>query len=73
MLTRGDADAAGQAMREHVEGSMQRALERLEPYFLAHKTQKQAYSLKPRKQFARFQLGADPQTSTEESDVPARV
>ena len=36
-------------MREHVITSMQRALERLEPYFHARKTQGKTYS---RKQFS---------------------
>jgi hypothetical protein len=36
-------------MREHVVSSMQRALERLEPYFRARKTQGKTYS---RKQFS---------------------
>jgi hypothetical protein len=33
-------------------GSMHRALEQLEPYFKAHKSQQETYSRKPRKQFA---------------------
>src|ERR1700730_13041216 len=52
VLVKGDPDAAEAAMREHVMGSMQRALERLEPYFKAYKSQQETYSRKPRKQFA---------------------
>jgi len=43
-----DRDASAAAMREHVITSMQRAIERLEPYFRARKTQGKTYS---RKQF----------------------
>jgi DNA-binding GntR family transcriptional regulator len=43
-----DRDASAAAMREHVISSMQRALERLEPYFRARKAQGKTYS---RKQF----------------------
>jgi len=43
-----DRDASAAAMREHVTTSMQRALERLEPYFRARKAQGKTYS---RKQF----------------------
>src|SRR5580700_7567096 len=43
-----DRDASAAAMREHVITSMQRALERLEPYFRARKAQGKTYS---RKQF----------------------
>ena len=52
VLVKGDPDAAEAAMREHVMGSMHRALEQLEPYFKAHKSQQETYSRKPRKQFA---------------------
>jgi hypothetical protein len=38
-------------MREHVTTSMQRALERLEPYFRARKTHGKTYSRNPKKQF----------------------
>ena len=72
-LVKGDPEAAGQAMREHVAGSMHRALERLEPYFRAHKTQQETYSRKPRRQFAVFALSADQQISVEESEVSGRV
>jgi DNA-binding GntR family transcriptional regulator len=41
-----DRDASAAAMREHVITSMQRALERLEPYFRARKTQGKTYSRK---------------------------
>src|SRR6202522_3993802 len=43
-----DRDASAAAMREHVTSSMQRAIERLEPYFRARKAQGKTYS---RKQF----------------------
>ena len=43
-----DRDASAAAMREHVVTSMQRAIERLEPYFRARKAQGKTYS---RKQF----------------------
>ena len=52
VLVKRDSDAAAAAMREHVMGSMHRALERLEPYFRAPKTQQEAFSSKPRKRFA---------------------
>jgi hypothetical protein len=39
-------------MREHVTSSMQRAIERLEPYFKARKTQGNTYSRNPKKQFS---------------------
>ncbi len=41
-----DRDASATAMREHVVSSMQRALERLEPYFHARKSQGATYSRK---------------------------
>lgn len=41
-----DRDASAAAMREHVTTSMQRALERLEPYFHARSAQGQTYSRK---------------------------
>ena len=44
VLVKGDPDAAEAAMREHVMGGMHRALERLEPYFKAHKSQQETYS-----------------------------
>ncbi len=44
-----DREAAAAAMREHVVSSMQRAIERLEPYFRARKVQGRTYS---RKQFS---------------------
>ena len=72
VLVRGDAEAAGQAMREHVSGSMNRALERLEPYFRAHKTQQENYSRKPRKEFAVFSIAADHQM-VEGNQVPACI
>ena len=73
VLVRGDAEAAGQAMREHVSGSMNRALERLEPYFRAHKTQQETYSRKPRKEFAVFPIAADHQMPVEGNQVPASI
>ncbi len=51
VLVSGDKDAAAAAMREHVTSSMQRALERLEPYFRARKTHGKTYSRNPKKQF----------------------
>jgi DNA-binding GntR family transcriptional regulator len=48
VLVGSDRDASAVAMREHVITSMQRALERLEPYFRARKSQGKTYS---RKQF----------------------
>jgi DNA-binding GntR family transcriptional regulator len=51
VLVSGDKDAAAAAMREHVVSSMQRALERLEPYFRARKTHGKTYSRNPKKQF----------------------
>jgi len=48
VLVGNDRDASAAAMREHVVTSMQRALERLEPYFHARKAQGKTYS---RKQF----------------------
>jgi|HubBroStandDraft_6_1064221.scaffolds.fasta_scaffold57684_2 DNA-binding GntR family transcriptional regulator len=51
VLVRGDREAAAEAMREHVTTSMQRALERLEPYFRARKTHGKTYSRNPKKQF----------------------
>jgi DNA-binding GntR family transcriptional regulator len=41
-----DRDASAVAMRDHVLTSMQRAIERLEPYFRARKTQGKTYSRK---------------------------
>ena len=58
VLVRGDREAAAAAMREHVTTSMQRALERLEPYFRARKTHGKTYSRNPKKQFA-VELPAD--------------
>jgi len=52
VLVTGDREAAAEAMREHVNTSMQRALERLEPYFRARKTHGKTYSRNPKKQFA---------------------
>jgi DNA-binding GntR family transcriptional regulator len=52
VLVKGDREAAAAAMREHVTSSMQRALERLEPYFKARKTQGKTYSRNPKKQFS---------------------
>ena len=52
VLVTGDREAAAAAMREHVTTSMQRALERLEPYFRARKTHGKSYSRNPKKQFA---------------------
>jgi DNA-binding GntR family transcriptional regulator len=52
VLVTGNRDAAAAAMREHVSASMQRALERLEPYFRARKTHGKTYSRNPKKQFA---------------------
>jgi DNA-binding GntR family transcriptional regulator len=51
VLVRGDREAAAAAMREHVTTSMQRALERLEPYFRARKAHGKTYSRNPKKQF----------------------
>ena len=51
VLVTGDRDAASAAMREHVTSSMQRALERLEPYFRARKTHGKTYSRNPKNQF----------------------
>jgi DNA-binding GntR family transcriptional regulator len=51
VLVRDDRDAAAAAMREHVNTSMQRALQRLEPYFRARKTHGATYSRNPKKQF----------------------
>jgi len=39
-------------MRENITSSMQRAIERLEPYFKARKTQGETYSRNPKKQFS---------------------
>ena len=58
VLVRGNREAAAAAMREHVTTSMQRALERLEPYFRARKTHGKTYSRNPKKQFA-VELPAD--------------
>lgn len=58
VLVRGNREAAVAAMREHVTTSMQRALERLEPYFRARKTHGKTYSRNPKKQFA-VELPAD--------------
>src|SRR5262249_27701992 len=49
VLVKGNPEAAARAMREHVTGSMQRALERLEPYFQAHQTHTKTYSRNPNK------------------------
>jgi DNA-binding GntR family transcriptional regulator len=54
VLVGDDRDASAAMMREHVITSMQRALERLEPYFRARKTQGKTFS---RKQF-RIELPA---------------
>lgn len=51
VLVNGDREAAAAAMREHVSTSMQRALERLEPYFRARKAHGKTYSRDPKKQF----------------------
>jgi len=51
VLVTGDRESAAAAMREHVTTSMQRALERLEPYFRARKTHGKTYSRNPKKQF----------------------
>jgi hypothetical protein len=64
-----DRDASAAAMREHVVTSMQRALERLEPYFRARKAQGKTYS---RKQFSIELPAAEvsapaPQASTAEA------
>ncbi|HUA21650.1 MAG TPA: GntR family transcriptional regulator [Bryobacteraceae bacterium] len=48
VLIGSDKDASAAAMRDHVITSMQRALERLEPYFRARKAHTKTYS---RKQF----------------------
>jgi DNA-binding GntR family transcriptional regulator len=53
-----DRDASAAAMREHVVTSMQRAFERLEPYFQARKAQGKTYS---RKQF-RIEIPPVPDT-----------
>ena len=52
ILVNGDREQAAEAMREHVVISMQRALERLEPYFRARKTHGKTYSRNPKKQFS---------------------
>ena len=52
VLATGDREGAATAMREHVTTSMQRALERLEPYFRARKIHGKTYSRNPKKQFA---------------------
>ena len=51
VLVTGTREAAAAAMREHVTTSMQRALERLEPYFRARKAHGKTYSRNPKKQF----------------------
>ena len=51
VLATGDRQSAAQAMRDHVTTSMQRALERLEPYFRARKTHGKTYPRNPKKQF----------------------
>jgi GntR family transcriptional regulator, rspAB operon transcriptional repressor len=48
VLVKKDRDASAAAMRDHVNSSMLRAMERLEPYFRARKVQGTNY---PRKQF----------------------
>jgi hypothetical protein len=57
-----DRDASAAAMRDHVITSMQRAIERLEPYFRARKAQGKTYS---RKQFS-IELTAATETSQAE-------
>jgi len=52
LLAGRDREAAAAAMREHVSSSMQRALERLEPYFRAAKSHGKTYSRNPKKQFS---------------------
>jgi len=52
VLANGTREAAAEAMRDHVVVSMQRAIERLEPYFHAVKTQGKTYSRNPSKQLS---------------------
>ena len=54
LLVNGDREAAAAAMREHVTSSMERALERLEPYFQARKTHGKTYSRNPKKQIVHI-------------------
>jgi len=65
-----DRDASQEAMREHVVTSMQQALERLEPYFRARKTQGKTYS---RKHFSivlsASEIGTDSQGSEAQGAV----
>jgi DNA-binding GntR family transcriptional regulator len=51
-LANGSREAATDAMRDHVVGSMKRAMERLEPYFRAVKTHGRTYSRNPSKQLS---------------------
>jgi DNA-binding GntR family transcriptional regulator len=64
-----DRDASAAAMREHVITSMQRALERLEPYFRARKAQGSTYS---RKQF-RIEIPAAVPDAACEVQAPAEA
>jgi DNA-binding GntR family transcriptional regulator len=66
VLVKGDREAAGAAMREHVTSSMHRAIERLEPYFKARKTHGKTYSRNPKNQFS-IALPAD---GTASSNLP---
>jgi len=65
VLVGNDRDAAAAAMREHVITSMQRALERLEPYFRTRKAQCKTYS---RKQF-RIELPPVEQLSAKAAEA----
>jgi DNA-binding GntR family transcriptional regulator len=56
VLVGNDRDAAAAAMQKHVITGMERALERLEPYFRARKAQGETYS---RKQFSIEVSGAN--------------
>lgn len=60
-----DRDAAAAAMREHVISSMQRAMERLEPYFHARKAQGATYSRK------HFRIEIPPELESEASAQPS--
>ena len=57
VLVKGDREAAAAAMREHISSSMNRAMDRLEPYFRAGEKQGKTYSRNPKKQFAMPEAG----------------
>ncbi len=52
VLAGGDPEAAGEAMRRHIAGSMQRTLERLEPYFKMRKKSGKTYLRSSKKKLA---------------------